>query len=191
MEAKTASKTDTWGHSLPNSLEEMRLLRTTEIQIPDEVMQLPRPISSLSLKSNAHRCLLWKRTIYFFGLIYLWYLHTLILYKHPHVQTCIHLVSMFVQSISYLGARPFVPYSASFVVTWKLPLLLVETFMLLYSAPGEKQHGKPHEKWSSKLLTASTRGECEVCRVAVPWSSTCFPSTSPCIHKYPWHHLRD
>lgn len=43
--------------------------------------------------------------------------------------------------------------------------------------------------WFSKLLTTSTRGECDVCSVAVPWNSTCFPSTFPCIHKYPWQHL--
>lgn len=60
MEAKRASKIDAQGHSLPNSSKEMSLLRTLENQTPDEVKQLPRPISSLSLKSKAHRCPLCK-----------------------------------------------------------------------------------------------------------------------------------
>lgn len=60
MEAKRASKIDARGHSLPNSSEEMSLLRTEENQTPDEIKWLPRPISSLSLKSNAHRCQLCK-----------------------------------------------------------------------------------------------------------------------------------
>lgn len=132
--------------------------------------QLPRPIPSLGLKSNAHRCPLCKteKLLTFFVLIYLWHAYTSILYKHPHVQIHIHLASTFIWSSSHiLEYETFTPYLANFVVTGMLPFLLIETFTLLYFSPGEKQcGGKPWKtvrEWSSKLLNTSMREECEIC----------------------------
>lgn len=72
-------------------------------------------------------------------LIYSSHSHTLILYKHPHVQ--IHTSGFYVYLIfiSFPGAKPFFPYLANFVVTQTLPFLLIEDFILLYFSPGENK----------------------------------------------------
>lgn len=165
-----------------------------EIQTPDEVMKLPMPISSLSLKSNAHRCPLYKteNLWQFLLLLYLWHLYTLNLYKHTHVQTHLALCSFDLHLISW--GRGIFFYLANFTVTWRTPFLATEIlYYAFHFSLGENQCEKNTEKLSEGKVFKITeyqheRGERGLW-VFLPWNSTCFPNTPISIHKYPWQHL--